>query len=312
MEESKRQIKPSSIVFLIIYIVIILILSYFTIINFYKIKNETKNKESIKNELVKVKSEYDSLMTTQQSLVSEITNLKNIDDNIESIKNEVFILAKQVEEKIQNKETNYKIAYLTFDDGPYYLTDSVIKTLKENKVKATFFTIGQGKETCFDNRSASCLDTYKKIVDNGHTIANHTYSHAIFYGLYNSTDSFMKEVEKQEELIYSKTGVKTNILRFPGGSATAGTLKNGIISKLREKGYGWVDWSAQDGDGGNLTSVSQAWSNFKNSINDNIEVVLFHDYNQITYSILPDVIKYLEERDYILLPLFYESVMINK
>ena len=312
MEESKRQINPSSIVFLIIYIVIILILSYFTIINFYKIKDETKNEESIKNELVKVKSEYDSLMTTQQSLVSEITNLKNIDDNIESIKNEVFILAQQVEEKIQNKETNYKIAYLTFDDGPYYLTDSVIKTLKENKVKATFFTIGQGKETCFDNRSTSCLDTYKKIVDNGHTIANHTYSHAIFYGLYNSTDSFMKEVEKQEELIYSKTGVKTNILRFPGGSATAGTLKNGIISKLREKGYGWVDWSAQDGDGGNLTSVSQAWSNFKNSINDNIEVVLFHDYNQITYSILPDVIKYLEDRDYILLPLFYDSVMINK
>ena len=76
MEESKRQIKPSSIVFLIIYIVIILILSYFTIINFYKIKDETKNEESIKNELVKVKSEYDSLMTTQQSLVSEITNLK--------------------------------------------------------------------------------------------------------------------------------------------------------------------------------------------------------------------------------------------
>jgi peptidoglycan/xylan/chitin deacetylase (PgdA/CDA1 family) len=312
MEESKRQIKPSSIVFLIIYIVIILILSYFTIINFYKIKEETKKEESIKNELVKVKSEYDSLMTTQESLVSEITNLKNIDENTESIKNEVFILAQQVEEKIQNKETDYKIAYLTFDDGPYYLTDSVIKTLKENKVKATFFTIGQGKETCFDNRSASCLDTYKKIVDNGHTIANHTYSHAIFYGLYNSTDSFMKEVEKQEELIYSKTGVKTNILRFPGGSATAGTLKNGIISKLREKGYGWVDWSAQDGDGGNLTSASQAWSNFTGSINDNIEVVLFHDYNQITYSILPDVIKYLEERDYILLPLFYDSVMINK
>ena len=36
--------------------------------------------------------------------------------------------------------------------------------------------------------------TYKKIVDNGHTIANHTYSHAIFYGLYNSTDSFINEV----------------------------------------------------------------------------------------------------------------------
>ena len=37
-----------------------------------------------------------------------------------------------------------------------------------------------------------------------------------------------------------------------------------------------------------------------------------HDYNDITYSILPDVIDYLENEGYILLPLFYDSVMVNK
>ena len=45
---------------------------------------------------------------------------------------------------------------------------------------------------------------------------------------------------------------------------------------------------------------------------ENIEVILFHDYSYITYSILPDVIKYLEDNNYIILPLFYESIMVNK
>lgn len=312
MDESKRKTKSSSLILLIIYVLLLIILSYLTITNFNKVESETKKQEKIKEELKKVNDEYNTLMSTQNKLTSDINDLKNIDKKTEELKKEVFSLASQVEKKIQNKETNKKIAYITFDDGPYYLTDSVLKVLKENKVKATFFTIGLNKEICFDNRNASCTETYKRIVDNGHTIANHTYSHAIFFGLYNSTNSFMDQVKKQEELIFNKTGVKTNILRFPGGSATAGVLKNSIAQKLKENGYGWVDWTAQDGDGGDLSSVSEAWSNLKNSINDDIEVILFHDYNNITYSILPDVIKYLEERDYILLPLFYESVMVNK
>lgn len=312
MEESKRQIKGSTIILIILYIIIIGILSLITTFNFIKI-NELKNKnKDIKLKLETANKELNTLKEEQTVLVTKIDDLNNIDKKTEELKKEVFELASKVEQKIQNKETNKKIAYITFDDGPYYLTDSVLALLKEKKVKATFFTIGLNKEKCFDNPSASCSETYKKIVDGGHTIANHTYSHLIFNGLYSSVDSFITQVDKQEELIYSKTGAKTNILRFPGGSATARSLKNGIISKLKEKGYGWVDWTAQDGDGGNLTSTTTAWSNFTSSINSDIEVVLFHDYNRYTYEILGDAIDYLEKKDYILLPLFYESVMVNK
>lgn len=312
MAESKKQIKGSTIILIILYIIIIGILSLITTFNFIKI-NELKNKnKDIKLKLETANKELNTLKEEQTVLVTKIDDLNNIDKKTEELKKEVFELAQQVETKIQNKETNKKIAYITFDDGPYYLTDSVLSLLKEKKVKATFFTIGLNKEKCFDNPSASCSETYKKIVDGGHTIANHTYSHLIFNGLYSSVDSFITQVDKQEELIYSKTGAKTNILRFPGGSATARSLKNGIISKLKEKGYGWVDWTAQDGDGGNLTSTTTAWSNFTNSINSDIEVVLFHDYNKYTYAILGDAIDYLEKKDYILLPLFYESVMVNK
>ena len=82
--------------------------------------------------------------------------------------------------------------------------------------------------------------------------------------------------------------------------------------KLREMGYGWVDWTAQDGDGGSLTDYNVGWKNLTGSINENIEVILFHDYSGVTISLLGNAIKYLEDRNYILLPLFYESVKVNK
>ena len=46
--------------------------------------------------------------------------------------------------------------------------------------------------------------------------------------------------------------------------------------------------------------------------NEDIEVILFHDYNYITLEALPEVIEYLKDDNYVLLPLFYESRMVNK
>ena len=71
-------------------------------------------------------------------LLNMYDDLNNIDKKTEELKKEVFELASKVEQKIQNKETNKKIAYITFDDGPYYLTDSVLALLKEKKLKQHF------------------------------------------------------------------------------------------------------------------------------------------------------------------------------
>ena len=312
MAKDERKIRKSSIIFYFITIIAISICSYISFNNYTNFKNISKENNKQNKLYKKLKDKYKELSLVNETTNQRLNEYKDLDKTLENTKNKVFELAKQVEEKIKNNETEYKIAYITFDDGPYYLTDSVLNILKEKKVKATFFTIGAGKISCLDNRSVDCTETYKKIVDNGHTIANHTYSHAIFNGLYSSTSAFINDVSKQEDLIYSKTGVKTNIIRFPGGSSTAKGIKDDIIANLRNKGYGWVDWTAEDGDGKSLSSKEQAMANLERTINDNIEVILFHDYNRITYSILPEAIDYLEERNYILLPLFYDSIMINK
>lgn len=261
--------------------------------------------------------EKENEMLTKEQLLREnrkvVKTYSNIDNKINSEKDNYFKKIKELEDKILNGESNKKIAYLTFDDGPYYNTYKVLDILDKYNVKATFFTTSINGDYCFDNKSIYCLSLYQEYLKRGHTIANHTYTHGIFKGLYSSTESFLSAVDMQHNHIYNQTnGYVANILRFPGGSPTAGSLKNSIIEGLRTRGYGWVDWSANDGDGGGLYTYEQAWYNLQSSIDQNIEVILFHDYNNITTDLLPEFIEYLRNNGYILLPLFYESNTINK
>ena len=310
MEKSSNKTRKSLIV--VLYIILVIAISYITINNYLKLKDINKKNISLKKEYKPLEQEYKELTNSNKTIIDQVNMLKDVDNKILSTKEDVFKKASDLEKKIQNKDSDYKIAYITFDDGPYYQTYKLLDLLKEKQIKVTFFTIGAGKTSCIDRRSEDCTNLYKLEVDSGHTVANHTYSHSIFNGLYSSVDEFMRQVDKQEQLIYEKTGIKTNIIRFPGGSVTAGRLKDGISEKLREKGYGWVDWTCEDGDGRDLSSESQAWNILKSTMKNDIEVILMHDYDETTFSILPEFIDYLEDNNYIILPLFYDSVMINK
>ena len=300
-------------IFIIINIIIILVLSYFTF-------TEYKKNTDINKELNSIKEKYKLLLNDENIDNSEIieinekiNDLENINNKIKEKKEEVFKLASLLENKIKNNETNKKIAYLTFDDGPYYNTYKVLSILKENHVKATFFTTNVNGDYCYDNKNYLCHKLYKEYAKDNHTIANHTYTHGWNRGLYKNTESFMDAVKKQEELVKSETGIITNIVRFPGGSSTPGATKGKLMKEaLYKAGYGWVDWTAQDGDGGWIANADEGWKNFLASIGEKIEVVLFHDYDSKTTAILPKVISHLRENNYILLPLFYDSIMVNK
>lgn len=275
------------------------------------------NTKKLEEKKVKLEKDYKEISNNtynekKENLEKEISELNNIENNTAKLKEDYYKDIKKLEDEIISGKSNKKIAYLTFDDGPYYKTYQFLDVLDKYNVNATFFTIGLGKEKCLDNRKEDCRKLYKEIVKRGNTIANHTYSHLIWKGLYSSPESFITQIKKQEELIKKETGVVTRIARFPGGSSTAGNKKTAIIELLRKNGYGWVDWTAQDGDGGELSGKDEAWNNFTSSIDSNIEVVLFHDYNDLTLQILPEAIEYLQSKGYIVLPLFYESNMVNK
>ena len=310
-KNDKRNRRKNAVIIIIFTFTFLSILSA-NLIFFFSIKKENKKYSALLKDNTVESNNIKEINDEIKELSNKIKDIENIDLKIKESRTNYYKSLKSFEDKVYNNEIKYKIAYLTFDDGPYYTSYKFLDVLDKYNIKATFFTIGAGKTTCFDNSKFDCTKIYAEESKRGHTIANHTFSHAIFYGLYSSTNSFMMQIQKQEDLIKEKTGQTPNIVRFPGGSSTAGKLKTSIITELRKKGYGWVDWTAQDGDGGDLNDKTTAMKNFTSSINDNIEVVLFHDYSDITLSILPDAIEYLQQKGYVLLPLFYESRMVNK
>jgi peptidoglycan-N-acetylglucosamine deacetylase len=109
-------------------------------------------------------------------------------------------------------ETENKVIALTFDDGPTKNVDQILPLLDKYKAKATFFLIGNDIE--------KHPEEAKKLVEAGHQIGNHTYSHK---RMVLKSPSFIKEeIEKTDELI-RKSGYKNEIdFRPPYGKKFVG------------------------------------------------------------------------------------------
>ena len=126
-----------------------------------------------------------------------------------------------------------KLIALTFDDGPWPRTTSqVLKILKKEDIKATFFLVGQ------------YLKIYpqiaQEIVAAGHTLGNHTWHHR--YTMMNPSVA-AREIEDTAILIYKTTGIKTLVFRPPGG-----LLNNGVVDYAKQHNYVTVMWSADSMD----------------------------------------------------------------
>ena len=93
---------------------------------------------------------------------------------------------------IWRKENLQNNIWLTFDDGPSpETTPFILKKLKEEKIKATFFLIGKQIERY--------PELFKKIIDNGHVIANHSYSHQ--NGWKSNLSNYLNDIEKCQRLM---------------------------------------------------------------------------------------------------------------
>lgn len=199
-----------------------------------------------------------------------------------------------------------KVVYLTFDDGPSTtVTPKILKILKEEDIKATFFVLGSSLDK--NDKSKEIL---KDMVKDGHAIANHTYTHD-YKKLYPNgkidINYFMQEVDKTNKSIKNVIGDSFNnrVIRFPGGYWSW----NGREEAKREldsKENFSIDWNALNGDAesSNISEVNLI-NKLKNTVNelgdnaDNI-VVLMHDtYNkETTLNSLKESIKFLKEKGF--------------
>lgn len=109
-------------------------------------------------------------------------------------------------------ETENKVLALTFDDGPTKNVDQILPLLDKYEAKATFFLIGNDIE--------KFPEEAKKLVDAGHQIGNHTYSHERM--VLKSPAFIKKEIEETDELIRN-AGYKGEIdFRPPYGKKFVG------------------------------------------------------------------------------------------
>jgi peptidoglycan/xylan/chitin deacetylase (PgdA/CDA1 family) len=99
---------------------------------------------------------------------------------------------------------------LTFDDGPEPATalDTILTILSQNQIVAEFYVIGQ--------EVAHSPGRARAIVNKGHTIQNHSWSHI---DLQKASEAKVRqEVSKTQDAIYQATGVRAKKLRPPYGN----------------------------------------------------------------------------------------------
>ena len=210
-----------------------------------------------------------------------------------------------------HQEDGLKKVYLTFDDGPSIYTEDILDILKRYNVKATFFVTGMN--------SPKYDEYYQKILDDGHTLGIHTYSH-VYGEVYESLDSFVADFEKMQNLVYEQTGEMVTLYRFPGGSnnsAVSAEVRDEIFQWLEEKGIHYYDWNVSSGDAEKYVPTPEKIA--KNCIDGvkkcNTAIVLLHDAGgkKSTIEALPLIIEGINQLDdTILLPMDEETVKIQQ
>lgn len=193
-----------------------------------------------------------------------------------------------------------KQVYLTFDDGPSRETEKILDILKEKDVKATFFVIGR------DDQFSKKI--YKRIVEEGHTLGMHSYSH-ILTEIYASMDAFQKDFNKLYKLLLGTTGVQPEYYRFPGGSKN--TVNQLPIDQyktfLADQGVSYQDWNVI---AANSTTDQVSRKEMVRSVLDGVSryatsIVLLYDSadKKMTAKSLGMIIDRLREGGYELLPI---------
>jgi peptidoglycan/xylan/chitin deacetylase (PgdA/CDA1 family) len=145
--------------------------------------------------------------------------------------------------------------YLTFDDGPTeHITPWVLDLLKEHNAKATFFCLGKKVEMH--------PDIFQRIIDEGHAVGNHSYSH--LKGWETRTGQYVQDVDLAADLIPG------NLFRPPYGR-----IKNSQFRVLSER-YRVILWDVLSMDYSRWVTPKRCASLVKNNLHSGA-IIVFHD-----------------------------------
>ena len=218
--------------------------------------------------------------------------------NTHSMKRTVIVVPRPQPDTV---DPTGKVIYLTFDDGPSESTQQLLEVLEKYNVKATFFVI-----------NSDYAHLIGDIVEQGHAIGIHSVTHD-YSEIYASPDAFFRDLLAMQEIIYEKSGVKTYLMRFPGGSSnTVSRFNPGIMTYLtqavEDMGFCYFDWNVDSNDAGGARSAQEVFGNVTSGAEDRrISVVLQHDTKAFSVEAVERIIAWGLENGYTFLPLEMSS-----
>lgn len=179
-----------------------------------------------------------------------------------------------------------KVIYLTFDEGyEAGYTESILNTLQQNDVKATFFITAHYLNTA--------SDLVERMINEGHIVGNHTSSHPSMPSI--TDEKIETELMQLHQSVYEKFNYEMQYMRPPKGEFNERTLK-----KTAELGYKTVMWSFAycDWDEKKQPSIEEAKKIILNNLHSG-EVMLLHPNSKTNSEVLDAIIKEAENQGYV-------------
>src|SRR5690554_181032 len=171
---------------------------------------------------------------------------------------------------------------ITFDDGPHpNYTPKVLNLLKKYQAKATFFCIGLHIE--------SHPKLLNKIINEGHTVGNHTYSHNNMFGFF-STKQVIEELEQTNTLVFKKTQLKLNLYR-PAFGVTNPRIKK-ALKVVNLQAIGWNKRSLDTTRLSKEAILKRVTKNLQKG-----DVILLHDTSEKTLWVLEQLLLILQKKN---------------
>ena len=148
---------------------------------------------------------------------------------------------------------------------------------------------------------AKYTDSYKRIVDEGHTLGMHSYSHK-YSDIYSSVDAFSEDLKKLKHFLFDTTDVLPKYYRFPGGSSNKVTKVDihELMDVLDTEGVTYFDWNVSAGDDRAGATKDTIYNNIVGNIPKFKHcIVLMHDAadKKSTVEALPEVIEAIQAMD---------------
>lgn len=174
--------------------------------------------------------------------------------------------------------------YLTFDDGPTpEITPWVLDQLKAYNAKATFFCIG--------DRIDKSPELFKRLIDEGHTIGNHTYNH---YNAWKTDPKvYMENFEACEVAIEKIIPQGSRLFRPPYAK-----IRRNQRKELIKSGKRIIMWDVLSADFDQRISPQQCTDNVVRNLEPG-SIVIFHDSVKASknlYAALPETLAYIAKK----------------